>query len=146
RRRRHRCAGRRCGRTKAPRRLSACIPRHYRSRGRSPSGFRFVAPSARTILARSPQAADQMSVRQRAETARFPRLAVLFALMTAQAHALDLETDLSTHYIEIRTTFRGAALTVFGSLSGQTEDDERPDAPKLDVIVVVKGPMETLAV
>jgi hypothetical protein len=87
-----------------------------------------------------------MRLRRRALTGRFARFAALLALLAPQAHALDLETDLSTHYIEIRTTFRGAALTVFGSLSGQSEDEERPDAPKIDVIVVVKGPTETLAV
>ena len=74
------------------------------------------------------------------------RSALVLMLFAPGAHALDLETDLSTHYIEIRTTFRGTALTVFGSLSGQSEDEERPDAPKVDVIVVVKGPTETLAV
>jgi hypothetical protein len=75
------------------------------------------------------------------------RLAALIAcLFIGPVQALDLETDLSTHYIEIRTTFRGAGLTVFGSLSGQSEDEERPDASKVDVIVVVKGPAETLAV
>ena len=88
-----------------------------------------------------------MSLRRRAITERFARFAALLvSLAVPQAQALDLETDLSTHYIEIRTTFRGAALTVFGSLSGQSEDEERPDAPKIDVIVVVKGPAETLAV
>ncbi len=74
------------------------------------------------------------------------KLAFIACLCAAPAQALDLETDLSTHYIEIRTTFRGAALTVFGSLSGQTAEEERPGASKPDVIVVVKGPAETLAI
>ncbi|MFZ1991746.1 MAG: TIGR02186 family protein, partial [Alphaproteobacteria bacterium] len=88
-----------------------------------------------------------MRFKRRARTRGIARFAALLVSLAApQAQALDLETDLSTHYIEIRTTFRGAALTVFGSLSGQSEDEERPDAPKIDVIVVVKGPAETLAV
>lgn len=74
------------------------------------------------------------------------KAALIAGLCATPAAALDLETDLSTHYIEIRTTFRGAGLTVFGSLSGQTAEEERIDAPKLDVIVVVKGPAETLAI
>lgn len=73
-------------------------------------------------------------------------LAIAACLLAVPAQALDLETDLSTHYIEIRTTFRGASLTVFGSLSGQTEEEERPGASKVDVIVVVKGPAQSLAV
>lgn len=82
-----------------------------------------------------------------ANNGAFAREVVLIVCLFAPpAWGLDLETDLSTHYIEIRTTFRGASLTVFGSLSGQTAEEESPDAPKLDVVVVVKGPTETLAI
>ena len=87
-----------------------------------------------------------IAVREAGAGRRARLVALVACLLVGPARALDLETDLSTHYIEIRTTFRGAGLTVFGSLSGQSEDEERPDAPKVDVIVVVKGPAETLAV
>ena len=79
---------------------------------------------------------------------------VFFALIAltgsiGSVQSEQLEADLSTHYIEIRTTFRGATVTVFGAVpeappqgKGRAGLRERP----LDVIVVVRGPPAMIAV
>jgi uncharacterized protein (TIGR02186 family) len=70
----------------------------------------------------------------------------LAALVVCPARAVDLEADLSTHYIEIRTTFRGAQVTVFGAILGEAAESLTSHPPPLDVIVVVRGPPEMIAI
>jgi hypothetical protein len=65
-------------------------------------------------------------------------------LVAGPASAIDLEADLSSHYIEIRTTFKGAAITVFGSVTGDNEKEAREILSGADVIVIVRGPPQTL--
>lgn len=57
-------------------------------------------------------------------------------LAPAPASPIEIESDLSTHYVEIRTNFQGADITVFGGVFGRSE----PTAEPIDLIVVVRGP------
>jgi hypothetical protein len=78
---------------------------------------------------------------------RLARVACLCALgccFAGPALALELAADLSSHHIEIRTTFKGAQITVFGSVSGDIVSEAV--AGGADVIVVVRGPPESLAI
>lgn len=69
-----------------------------------------------------------------------PATAFAGLLVSQPVRAIELETDLSTHYVEIRTNFQGAELMVFGAVTDRVTE---PAAP-VDLIVVVRGPPETV--
>ncbi|MFO1186032.1 MAG: TIGR02186 family protein [Alphaproteobacteria bacterium] len=72
--------------------------------------------------------------------ARFGVIAVFSAACVAlPAPAIEIESDLSTHYVEIRTNFQGADITVFGGVFGRAESAIGQAEP-IDLIVVVRGP------
>jgi uncharacterized protein (TIGR02186 family) len=67
-------------------------------------------------------------------------LAIFAPLMLAQAQPR-LVPDVSQRHIEIRYSFSGAELLLFGAI---VYPDGRPPEPGTDVAVVVKGPLEPI--
>ena len=64
---------------------------------------------------------------------------LLLAVLTLSAPVTALVTDLSNRRIEIRYSFQGADLILFGAV-GNTPVSDDPNAPAFDVVVVVRGP------
>lgn len=77
--------------------------------------------------------------------------ALLFAVAGAvffeapAARSIEIESDLSTHYVEIRTNFQGADITVFGGVFGRSEPAIGQAEP-IDLIVVVRGPPQEIEI
>jgi len=78
----------------------------------------------------------------RALMKRLPAGAFLAILGGHPAGAIELESDLSTHYVEIRTNFQGAELLVFGAVTDRPAYSNEP----VDLIVVVRGPPQTVEI
>jgi hypothetical protein len=61
------------------------------------------------------------------------------------AGAIEIESDLSTHYLEIRTNFQGADITVFGAVIGRPAPAVGLGEP-IDLIIVVRGPPQSVEI
>lgn len=62
------------------------------------------------------------------------------------AWAVELETDLSTRNVEIRATFKGAQITVFGVVADAEPENAQALSAPVDVVVVVRGPSQDMIV
>ncbi len=69
-------------------------------------------------------------------------LAVLL-VGAGSASAQQIEADLTTHAINVETNFSGAKVALFGAVAGGSEDE---DGASADIIIVVRGPKDTLHV
>jgi hypothetical protein len=61
------------------------------------------------------------------------------------AAAIEIESDLSTNYVEIRTNFQGAEITVFGAVIGRPAPAVGEGEP-IDLIIVVRGPPQSVEI
>ena len=70
-------------------------------------------------------------------------LSCLICMLAATtAVAQEIEADLTTHAINVETDFSGAKVALFGAVAGGGEEDGGTP----DVIIVVRGPQQTLNV
>jgi uncharacterized protein (TIGR02186 family) len=58
----------------------------------------------------------------------------LYATAAASAEPESLQTDISSHHIQIQTDFKGASVVVFGAI-----DNDRQAAKAYDIVVVVRA-------
>src|SRR5262249_36226122 len=131
--RRHRRAVRRARGPEDPRRAVAPLARHSRPAGRPAVRLRSHFAAGRTLFAASARERD-VSMRR----LLIPAAAFFFALSAPAARGEHLVVALSTHQVQINSSFVGTDLVLFGAI----ERDEKtvPRSGSYNIVARVSGP------
>src|SRR5262249_11999907 len=107
----------------------------HRRRSCGEARRRVDCPSTRYLFHRDREAAVRAPALE-----KYLPAALCFA--ATPALSIELEADLSTHQVDIRTNFQGAEIMVFGAVTDRPAGADEPT----DLIVVIRGAPETVEV